>query len=239
MNLTHSKYGLHEEKPTATVIVKKQRLFECTRKGEGILSETLVTTYAGVFFLVFALNTVPVLMPPTWVVLSTLYLLFPQQLALIPLVIIGAFASTLGRAVLSRIGVAGRRLMCDERKRSLDAAGQALRSRRHGGFVLTLFYALSPLPSNAYFLTMGTMKCRYFSIFLGFWLGRLISYGLTTMAAHTVLTSLAAVFTSHILAVAALDSLGIASMIVFMFIDWEKLLREKRLVFIKPRLSLK
>lgn len=199
--------------------------------------DVFVTTYVGVFFLIFAMNVVPVIMPPTWIVLSTVYFLFPQNFSLIPLVIIGAFASTLGRVVLNRIGTAGRRLMCEERKRSLDSAGKVLKSRRYCGFVLTFVFALSPLPSSAYFLTMGTMRCNYFSIFLGFWLGRLISYGLTTLAASAVLTSLAAVFTSHILSVVVLDLFGIVSMIVFMFIDWEKLLHEKHLVFIKPRLS--
>jgi len=54
MNLTHSKYGLRKEKPTATVIVKKQRLFEYARKGEGKLFEILITTYVGAFFLLLS-----------------------------------------------------------------------------------------------------------------------------------------------------------------------------------------
>jgi uncharacterized membrane protein YdjX (TVP38/TMEM64 family) len=126
--------------------------------------------------------------------------------------------------------------MSDERKRSMDTAGKALKSTKYGGFVMTFIYALSPLPSNAYFLTMGTMKCHFFSIFLGFWLGRLVSYSITTAAANTVFTSLAVVFTSQILAVALLDSLALGSMIVFLFIDWEKLLHERRLAFVRPQL---
>ena len=201
-----------------------------------MLWEFIITTYAGVFFLIFAMNIVPVLMPPTWIVLSTLYFLFPQQFSLIPLVVLGAFASTLGRVILCRIGTLSRRIMSDERKRSMETAGKALKSTKYGGFVMTFIYALSPLPSNAYFLTMGTMKCHFFSIFLGFWLGRLVSYSITTAAANTVFTSLASVFTSQILAVALLDSLALGSMIVFLFIDWEKLLHERRLAFVRPQL---
>jgi len=204
-----------------------------------MLWEFVITTYAGVFFLIFAMNIVPVLMPPTWIVLSTLYFLFPQQFSLIPLVVLGAFASTLGRVVLCRIGTLSRRIMSDERKRSMDAAGRALKSTKYGGLVMTFIYALSPLPSNAYFLTMGTMKCHFFSIFLGFWLGRLVSYSITTAAANTVFTSLTAVFTSQILVVALLDSLALGLMIVFLFIDWEKLFHERRLVFIKPKIFLR
>ena len=204
-----------------------------------MLWEFVITTYAGVFFLIFAMNIVPVLMPPTWIVLSTLYFLFPQQFSLIPLVVLGAFASTLGRVVLCRIGTLSRCIMSDERKRSMDAAGRALKSTKYGGLVMTFIYALSPLPSNAYFLTMGTMKCHFFSIFLGFWLGRLVSYSITTAAANTVFTSLTAVFTSQILVVALLDSLALGLMIVFLFIDWEKLFHERRLVFIKPKIFLR
>jgi membrane protein YqaA with SNARE-associated domain len=185
------------------------------------------------------MNIVPVLMPPTWIVLSTLYFLFPQQFSLIPLVVLGAFASTLGRVILCRIGTVSRRIMSDERRRSMDTAGKALKSTKYGGFVMTFLYALSPLPSNAYFLTMGTMKCHFFSIFLGFWLGRLVSYSITTAAANTVFNSLGAVFTNQIFAVALLDFLALAVMIVFLFIDWEKLFHERRLVFIRPRLFLR
>ncbi len=201
--------------------------------------EFVITTYAGVFFLIFAMNVVPVLMPPTWIVLSTLYFLFPQQFSLIPLVVLGAFASTLGRVILCRIGTLSRRIMSDERRRNMETAGRALKSTKYGGFVMTFLYALSPLPSNAYFLTMGTMKCHFFSIFVGFWLGRLVSYSITTAAANTVFTSLAAVFINQIIAVALLDSLALAVMIAFLFVDWEKLFHERRLAFIRPRLFLR
>lgn len=197
--------------------------------------ELLITSYIGVFLLVFAINVVPFLMPPTWMVLATLSFLFPQQFSLLPLIFVGAFASTLGRIVLSHVGTLSRRLMSDERKQSMDAAGNALKSKKYGGLILTFLFALTPLPSNAYFLTLGTMNCNYFSVYAGFWLGRLISYGVTTMAAATVLTSLTAVFTSQIQAIIFLDILGVISMIVFLFIDWNKLLHEKSIKFIKPR----
>jgi uncharacterized membrane protein YdjX (TVP38/TMEM64 family) len=203
---------------------------------EMILESFIVTFgYVGIFLLVFVLNVIPFFMPPTWIVLSTIYFLFPQQFNLILLAFTGAFASTFGRVFLSRIGMASRSLMRDERKRSMDRAGQALKSKKYGGFLLSFFFALSPLPSNVYFLTMGTMKCRYFSIFLGFWLGRLISYGVTIGVANVAFHSLAEVLASQMQAVVIVDSLGIISMIIFAFIDWEVLIQERRITFIKPK----
>jgi len=54
--------------------------------------------YFGIFFLVFVLNVIPFFMPPTWIVLSTLYFLFPQQSHPVLLALTGAFASTLGES---------------------------------------------------------------------------------------------------------------------------------------------
>jgi hypothetical protein len=205
---------------------------------EEMVLETFIETfgYLGIFLLVFILNMVPFFMPPTWIVLSTLFFLFPLQFDPLLLALTGAFASTFGRVILCRIGVASRRLMGENRRKSMDRAGQALRSKKYGGFVLTFLYALSPLPSNAFFLMMGTMKCHFFTIFLGFWLGRFISYAATISVAHIAFRSLADVMASQLQAVVLVDTLAIASVIVFAFIDWEILIRERRIVFIKPKL---
>ena len=203
-----------------------------------MILEAFLTTfgYFGIFLLVFVMNTVPFFMPPTWIVLSTIYFLFPQQFNPLLLALTGAFASTLGRVILCRIGAASRRLMSENRKKSMDRAGQALRSKKYGGLILTFFYALTPLPSNALFLIMGTMRCHFFTIFLGFWLGRLISYEVTITAAGVAYSSLASVLASQIQAVVLVDCLAILSMIIFAFIDWEKLIQERRVAFIKPKL---
>lgn len=125
------------------------------------------------------------------------------------------------------------------KKKSLNTAGDALESKKYGGFLLTFIFALTPLPSNSYFLTLGTMKCNYFSVYFGFWSGRLISYAVTTMASTVVLTSLAAVFTSQLQAILLVDIISLLPMVVFIFIDWNVLLKEKRVKFIKPKFGRK
>jgi uncharacterized membrane protein YdjX (TVP38/TMEM64 family) len=127
--------------------------------------------------------------------------------------------------------------MGDNRKRSIDKAGQALRSKKYGGFILTSLYALTPLPSNAYSITMGTMQCHFFTIFLGFWLGRLISYSISVHITNAAYSSLSSVLESQIQAVILVDALAILAMIVFAFINWEKLIQERRITFIKPKLG--
>ena len=191
--------------------------------------------YLGVFALVFALNVVPVFMPPTWLLLSTLYFLFPQHFHPALLAFFGTGASTCGRVVLSYLGSASRRMMKEERKRSLDRAGWVLKGRKYGGFFLSFVYALGPLPSNAYFLTVGMMRGQYFGVFLGFWLGRFISYWVMIHVSQVAFFSLMEVLTSQLYSVIVVDSLGIVSMVFFAFIDWDRLFRDRRIVFIRPR----
>jgi hypothetical protein len=201
--------------------------------------ETFIVThgYASVFLIAFVINVIPAFMPPTWVVLSTVHFLFPQSFAPILLALTGTFASTFGRVVLCRIGVASRRLMGEERRTSMEGVAQALRSKRYGGFLSSFLFAIGPLPSNIYFLAVGMTRFQSFSVFLGFWLGRLISYWALVSVTHVAYQSLAEIFTSQLQAIIIIDSLGIVSMIIFTLIDWEKLFREKRIVFIKPKLK--
>jgi hypothetical protein len=98
-------------------------------------------------------------------------LFFLEQFAVTPLIFVGAFALTFGGVVLSRSGTSNSRLMPKERQQNMDAAGKTLKSKKCGGFILTFLFSLKPMPSNEYFLTLGTMNCNYFTIYAGFGLG--------------------------------------------------------------------
>lgn len=201
------------------------------------LESFLVTLgYSGVFVLVLILNVVPAFMPPTWMVLSLIYISFPRYFAPLPLAFVGCTASTLGRFILSYIGTASRELMSARRKGSLDKLRTTIESKKGGGFLLSFAVALSPLPSNAYFIAVGMMKYQVLEIFAGFMLGRLLSYwlmiNLTSVASH----SLEELFRNELYTVTITDLIGIGSAIFLTFIDWDKLIREKRLGIISPKL---
>jgi len=192
--------------------------------------------YSGVFALVLILNIVPAFMPPTWMVLSLIYISFPGYFTPLPLALVGCTASTLGRFILSYIGTASRGVMSEGRKWSLDKLRKTVESKKGGGFLLSLAVALSPLPSNAYFIAVGMMKYQVLEIFAGFMLGRLLSYwlmiNLTKVASH----SLEELFRNELYTVTIIDLIGIGSAIFLTLIDWDKLIREKRLGIISPKL---
>jgi len=169
-------------------------------------------------------------------VLSLIYISFPGYFTPLPLALVGCTASTLGRFILSYIGTASRGVMSEGRKWSLDKLRKTVESKKGGGFLLSLAVALSPLPSNAYFIAVGMMKYQVLEIFAGFMLGRLLSYwlmiNLTKVASH----SLEELFRNELYTVTIIDLIGIGSAIFLTLIDWDKLIREKRLGIISPKL---
>ena len=118
--------------------------------------ESFLTTlgYLGVFVLILILNVVPAFVPPTWTVLSLIYVMFPEYFSPLPLALVGCIASTLGRVVLSYVGTASRGIMGETRKEGLGDLRKRIEYRKWGGFVLSLEVAVSPLPSNAYFIVI-------------------------------------------------------------------------------------
>ncbi|MBS7643606.1 hypothetical protein KEJ26_03375 [Candidatus Bathyarchaeota archaeon] len=192
--------------------------------------------YSGVFALVLILNVIPAFMPPTWMVLSLIYISFSRHFAPLPLALVGCTASTLGRFILSYVGTASRGLMDERRKESLNRLRTTIDSKKGGGFLVSFAVALSPLPSNAYFIAVGMMKYQVLEVFAGFMLGRLLLYWLAINLTRVASLSLEELFRNELYMVSIIDLIGIGSAILLAFIDWDKLIGEKRLSIISPKL---
>lgn len=174
-------------------------------------------------------------MPPTWTVLSLVYISYPQYFTPVLLALVGCSASTLGRLVLSYIGTASRHIMGTHRKRSLDMLHKTIGSKKGGGFLVSFAVALSPFPSNAYFITVGMMRYQVLQVFLGFMAGRFFSYWSLISLTHVAAQSLTELFSSELYTVVIIDLIGLALTILIMLVDWDKLIEEKRFGIIRPR----
>jgi uncharacterized membrane protein YdjX (TVP38/TMEM64 family) len=190
-------------------------------------------SYAGILLLVFGINVVPVMMPPSWIVLASIYSAFPSFNPLY-LALVGATASAAGRFALMLASSRMRRFMGQKRKNSLDAIEKYLAGKKYAYFILSLIFALGPLPSNMLFIGYGMMKARTFSIFLGFWIGRVISYAVLISVTAMAFKPFLGLFSDHLVGILALDSLGLLSVVAFAAVDWEKMIIERKLVFIRP-----
>ncbi len=190
-------------------------------------------SYLGVLLLLIGVNAAPLLMPPTWIVLSTFYALDPT-FDPIWLALVGATGATIGRFILKRISHLFRRIMGSQQKNNLDIIGNFLNKRKFG-YVLTSFvFAATPLPSNMLFVAYGLMRAKSIGLYIGFWIGRVISYYIMVSISQVVLLPFLELFENRLIGILIADALGIGVVIFFTFIDWGLLLTQRKFKLNKP-----
>ncbi|MGI0057547.1 MAG: hypothetical protein ACREAK_09285 [Nitrosarchaeum sp.] len=192
-------------------------------------------SYFGVFLVLIGVNSPPILMPPTWIILSSFYA-FDPSLNLIVLSIVGATGATIGRFILKNIGSFFRKFVGSEQQSNLDIIGNFLKQKKYGYVLASFLFAATPLPSNMLFITYGLMKAKSFGIYIGFWFGRVLSYYVMLSISNIVLTPFLQIFEERYVGILLLDGIGICSVIFFASIDWALLITQKKLKFVKPKL---
>ncbi len=159
---------------------------------------TLLTGLGLLWLVVYGLNLFPLFMPPTWMVLAFFYI--KDDLPLIPTVIVGATAATLGRislAYLSKRFIKPHLPIAQQLK--FIALGKFIETKRIIALpLLMLFYAFSPIPSNQFFIAVGLINTNLKLIGLSFFLGRLFSYCFWVTIAHKTFNNLELIFIDHI-----------------------------------------
>lgn len=201
-----------------------------------ILEEMGKLSFFGIFILLVTINAMPILMPPSWIVLSSFYATDQNINNIFVLVLVGATGSLIGRIILFQISSYFRIFLGKERTSNLDNLHEFFKVKKYGYFFASFLYALSPLPSNIMFITYGIMKSHSLGIFLGFWAGRVISYYVLISTSSIVLKPLMEIFSSRLLEILVIDIAGILSIVVFTSINWMKLIKERKFEFVRPKL---
>ncbi|HJT83705.1 MAG TPA: hypothetical protein VJ697_04410 [Nitrososphaeraceae archaeon] len=191
-------------------------------------------TYLFVFFVIFVLSIIPILTPPTWMVVVSAYSL-NDQLNPFLLAAIGATAAIAGRLILLQVSTLGRKTINDHRKNSLESLKKYLEKTRYGYLFGTLLFALTPLPSNMLFISYGLMNVKSMGIIIGFWTGRFVAYILMITLSKYFVDYFDQILNSDIQSIIIIDIIGIIMTLFVLFIDWNILFAERRLVFIKPK----
>ena len=192
-------------------------------------------SYLGIFFLLIAVNAAPLLMPPTWIILSSFYAIDPLLDPLI-LSLIGATGATIGRFFLKSVSGIFRKFVGNEQKSNIDAIGNFLNIRKFGYVLTSFLFAATPLPSNMLFVTYGLLRAKSFGLYVGFWLGRVVSYYIMITISTIVLTPFIELFEDRYIGILIADALGIGSVIFFTCINWNLLLTKRVFKLNKPRL---
>ena len=198
--------------------------------------ETIIEySYFGIFLLLIGINAAPILMPPTWIVLSSFFAL-DSSLDPLLLALVGATGATIGRFFLKRISGFFRRFVGKEQESNLDTIGNFLNKKKFGYTLTSFLFAATPLPSNMLFVAYGMMRAKSIGLYIGFWCGRLVSYYIMITISHAVLTPFLQLFEDRLIGIIAADIVGIGSVVFFTCINWQALLLERKLRFVRPRL---
>ena len=192
-------------------------------------------SYIGIFFLIMGINAAPLLMPPSWIVLSTFPAIDPS-LDILTLALVGATGATIGRFILKRISHLFRRFVGKEQKSNLDIIGNFLNKQKFGYVITSFLFAATPLPSNMLFVTYGLMRAKSIGLYIGFWMGRVLSYYIMLSISDVVLTPFLQLFEDRVVGILIADGTGIGVVILFACIDWGTLLTKRKLKFVKPKI---
>ncbi len=192
-------------------------------------------SYLGIFFLLLGINAAPLLMPPSWIVLSSFLALDPTLNSLV-LALVGATGATIGRFFLKRISHLFRRFMGKEQKSNLDIIGNFLNRRKFGYVITSFLFAATPLPSNMLFVAYGLMRAKSIGLYIGFWSGRVLSYYIMLSISDVVLTPFLQLFEERYIGILVADGIGIGAVILFACIDWGLFITKRKLKFVKPKI---
>lgn len=192
-------------------------------------------SFIGIFFLLLGINAAPLLMPPSWIVLSSFLALDPS-LDILALALVGATGATIGRFILKRISHLFRRFVGKEQKSNLDIIGNFLNKRKFGYIITSFLFAATPLPSNMLFVAYGLMRAKSIGLYIGFWLGRLLSYYIMLSISDVVLTPFLQLFEERYIGILLADGIGIGAVVLFACIDWSTLITKRKLKFVKPKI---
>ncbi len=192
-------------------------------------------SYFGIFLILIGINAAPILMPPSWIILTSFYLLDPS-LNVILLAVVGATGATIGRFFLKKISGYFRKFVAEEQKSNLDIIGDYLNNKKYGYVIASFLFGATPLPSNMLFITYGLMRAKSIGIYVGFWFGRIISYIIMIYFGNAVIAPFLEIFEDRLTGILLIDGVGIGVVILFASINWTILITQRKIKFVKPKL---
>jgi hypothetical protein len=86
------------------------------------------------------------------------------------------------------------------------------------------------------FVAYGMMKAKSIGLYFGFWTGRLLSYYIMITISSVVLSPFLELFEDKIIGILVADVVGIGIVVIFTCVNWQTLLLERKLQFVRPKL---
>jgi membrane protein YqaA with SNARE-associated domain len=142
-------------------------------------------------------NVTPILAPPTWAMLA--YFHVQHGIPLLPVAILGAAGSTLGRVLLAlasrRIGT---RIIPARRRADAERAVAAIRERRALSLPALAMFAIGPIPKSLLFMSAGIARMPLAPGAIVYGVARCAIYLVALTAASSTASSLGDIVTSPV-----------------------------------------
>jgi membrane protein YqaA with SNARE-associated domain len=153
-----------------------------------------------------------------------------QGLPVVPLAIVGALGSTMGRAILALGSRAfGERWLPASWRANVEALVSTIQSRPALAMPTLALFTLGPAPSNHLFIAAGLARAPLPPILLVFAIARCVSYLLWVSAADAADRSLRDALGPRWSGwgAAVLQIAGFALIVLAMRVDWRRFLRDR------------
>lgn len=144
--------------------------------------------YLLLFGLVLAVGLIPAFGPPSW--LFAVYFHYRYGLSFIPVVLITALATTIGRLLLARITRLIRAKIPQKYIDNLEFSKQLIVSKQKSFWLVLGLFLMSPMPSAQLFEAAGLLNVALIPVGAIFFLGRLVSLSFYLTFAHIGINSL-------------------------------------------------
>jgi membrane protein DedA with SNARE-associated domain len=185
--------------------------------------------YLLVFLGAFVFDVVPIPFPPAFTIMLALQIVFDLNIWVV--LFVGVAGSILGRYVLSLyIGRLSGKIFKQTKKDEVALLGKKMKEKRWKGQAFIVAYSLLPLPTTPLFVAAGIAGLRPVYIIPAFFIGKMASDTIALSVgkyASENLDSLKESLTSPKSIIGLVLSLLL--LLAIIFIDWRKLLFEKKL----------
>ena len=184
------------------------------------------------YFLVFLasllVDIVPLIGPPAWTVMVFFQIKFGLNIWLV--LVVGVIGSAIGRYLYAAyIPLFSDHFIKPQKNEDLHFIGSRLAENGWKVQLFVLLYTLMPLPSTPLFTAAGVARIKTIYLIPSFLVGKFISDSIMVLAgnyaAHNMVSITHGLFSWKSLAGTIL---GLLIICLFLFIDWRKLLQEKK-----------
>jgi membrane protein YqaA with SNARE-associated domain len=184
--------------------------------------------YFFVFLASLLVDIIPLIGPPAWTVMVFFQLRFDLNIWIVLLA--GVTGSAIGRYLYSSyVPYLSKKYIKAQKNEDLQFIGNKL---SHNGWKIQLFvllYTLMPLPSTPLFTAAGVARIKTLNIIPSFFVGKFISDAAMVISGNYVANNVTNI-RKTMLSWQSLSGtlLGVILIAMFLFVDWHKLLLEKK-----------